>query len=161
MPTFDIVSEVDRQEVTNAVDQALREVANRYDFRGTDTEIVLTDNEIAVESDSAGRVEAAVEVLKTRLVRRNVDVKAISGGDIKPVGGARSKAIFKLNQGIETDVAKDLSKRIRDTKLKVQVSIQGDQLRVTGKKRDDLQDVIAAVKAMDLPIPVQFTNFRD
>lgn len=161
MPTFDIVSEVDRQEVTNAVDQALREVGNRYDFRGTDTQIQLAENEISVESDSPGRVEAAVEVLKTRLVRRNVDVKAISGGDIKPVGGARAKAIFTLNQGIETDIAKDLSKRIRDTKLKVQVSIQGDQLRVNGKKRDDLQEAIAAVKAMDLPIPVQFTNFRD
>lgn len=161
MPTFDIVSEVDRQEVTNAVDQALREVGNRYDFRGTDTEILLAENEISVESDSPGRVEAAVEVLKTRLVRRNVDVKAISGGDIKPVGGARAKAVFKLNQGIEADIAKDLSKRIRDTKLKVQVSIQGDQLRVNGKKRDDLQEAIAAVKAMDLPIPVQFTNFRD
>jgi uncharacterized protein YajQ (UPF0234 family) len=161
VPTFDIVSEVDRQEVTNAVDQTLREVGNRYDFRGTDTEVKFSDNEISIESESPGRVEAAIEVLKTRLVRRNVDVKAVSGGEIKPVGGARSKAVFVLNQGIESDLAKDLSKRIRDTKIKVQVQIQGDQLRVSGKKRDDLQEVIAAVKQMDLPIPVQFTNFRD
>lgn len=161
MPSFDIVSEVDRQEVTNAVDQAKREVGNRYDFRGTDTEIELSDDEISIESDSPGRVEAAIEVLKQKLVRRNVSLKAISGGDIKPVGGARSKAVFKLNQGIESESAKDLSKRIRDTKLKVQVQIQGDQLRVTGKKRDDLQDVIAAVKDMDFPLPLQFTNFRD
>ena len=161
MPTFDIVSEVDRQEVTNAVDQTMREVGNRYDFRGTDTEIRFTDNEISIESDSPGRVEAAIEVLKTRLVRRNVDVKAIAGGEIKPVGGARSKAIFTLNQGIESEAAKKLSKEIRDLKMKVQVQIQGDQLRVSGKKRDDLQEVISAVKAMKLDYPVQFTNFRD
>ena len=108
MPTFDIVSEVDRQEVTNAVDQTMREVGNRYDFRGTDTEIAFTENEISIESDSPGRVEAAIEVLKTRLVRRDVDVKAIAGGDIKPVGGARSKAVFTLNQGIESEAAKKL-----------------------------------------------------
>ena len=161
MPTFDIVSEVDRQEVTNAVDQTMREVGNRYDFRGTDTEIRFADNEISIESDSPGRVEAAIEVLKTRLVRRNVDVKAISGGEIKPVGGARSKAIFTLNQGIESEAAKKLSKEIRDLKMKVQVQIQGDQLRVSGKKRDDLQDVISAVKQLKLDYPVQFTNFRD
>lgn len=161
MPTFDIVSEVDRQEVTNAVDQTMREVGNRYDFRGTDTEIKFSDDEISIESDSPGRVEAAVEVLKTRLVRRNVDVKAISGGEIKPVGGARSKAVFTLNQGIESEAAKRLSKEIRDLKMKVQVQIQGDQLRVSGKKRDDLQEVIAAVKQMNLDYPVQFSNFRD
>jgi uncharacterized protein YajQ (UPF0234 family) len=161
MPTFDIVSEVDRQEVTNAVDQTMREVGNRFDFRGTDTEIGFTDNEISIESDSPGRVEAAVEVLKTRLVRRNVDVKAISGGEIKPVGGARSKAVFTLNQGIESEAAKKLSKEIRDLKMKVQIQIQGDQLRISGKKRDDLQDVISAVKQMKLDYPVQFTNFRD
>lgn len=161
MPTFDIVSEVDAQEVTNAVDQTRREVGNRYDFRGTDTEVVYADDQISIESDSPGRVEAAIEVLKTRLVRREVSTKAVSGGEIKPVGGARSKAVFTLNQGIAQDAAKDLSKRIRDTKLKVQVQIQGDQLRVQGKKRDDLQTAIAAVKEMDLPYPVQFTNFRD
>ncbi len=161
MPTFDIVSEVDRQEVTNAVDQAMREVGNRYDFRGTDTEIKFSDDEISIESDSPGRVEAAVEVLKTRLVRRNVDVKAVSGGEIKPVGGARSKAVFTLNQGIESEAAKRLSKEIRDLKMKVQVQIQGDQLRVSGKKRDDLQEVISAVKQMNLDYPVQFSNFRD
>ena len=161
MPTFDIVSEVDRQEVTNAVDQTMREVGNRYDFRGTDTQIKFTDDEISIESDSPGRVEAAIEVLKTRLVRRNIDVKAISGGEIKPVGGARSKAVFTLNQGIESEAAKRLSKEIRDLKMKVQVQIQGDQLRVSGKKRDDLQEVISTVKSMKLDYPVQYTNFRD
>lgn len=161
MPSFDIVSEVDRQEVTNAVDQARREVANRYDFRGTDTEIDFSDEEIRVESDSPGRVEAAVEVLRQKLVRRKVSLKALSGGDVEPAAGGRSRAVFRLNQGIDSDAAKDLSKRIRDMKLKVQVQIQGDQLRVTGKKRDDLQDVIARVKELDLPLPLQFTNFRD
>ena len=112
-------------------------------------------------TSSGGRVEAAIEVLKTRLVRRNVDVKAISGGDIKPVGGARSKAVFTLNQGIDSEAAKKLSKEIRDLKMKVQVQIQGDQLRVSGKKRDDLQDVIAAVKSLDFRLPLQYINFRE
>ncbi|MEA2024509.1 MAG: YajQ family cyclic di-GMP-binding protein [Actinomycetota bacterium] len=161
MPSFDIVSQVDMQEVRNAVDQSMREVVNRYDFKGTDTRIEITDEGITVESASDHRVEAAIDVLKTKLVRRKVSLKAISGGEIKPVGGGRSQAVFTLNQGIAQDDARELSKTIRDMKLKVQAQIQGDQLRVQAKKRDDLQTVIAEIKALDFRVPLQFVNYRD
>lgn len=161
MPSFDIVSQVDMQEVRNAVDQSMREVVNRYDFKGTDTRIELTDEGITVESTSDHRVEAAIDVLKTKLVKRKVSLKSIAGGEIKPVGGSRSRADFTLNQGIAQDDARALSKRIRDMKLKAQAQIQGDQLRVQAKKRDDLQTVIAEIKALDFHVPLQFVNYRD
>ena len=149
------------QEDRNAVDQSMREVVNRYDFKGTDTKIALTDDGIVVESASDNRVEAAIDVLKTKLVKRKVSLKSISGGDIKPVGGGRSRSDFTLNQGISQDDARELAKKIRDMKLKVQAQIQGDQLRVQGKKRDDLQDVIAEIRALDFRVPLQYVNFRD
>ncbi len=161
MPSFDIVSQVDMQEVRNAVDQSMREVVNRYDFKGTDTRIEVTDEGIMIESASDHRVEAAIDVLKTKLVKRKVSLKSISGGEIKPVGGSRSRADFMLNQGIAQDDAKKLSKMIRDMKLKAQAQIQGDQLRVQAKKRDDLQTVIAEIKALDFHVPLQFVNYRD
>ena len=161
MPSFDIVSQVDLQEVRNAVDQASREIVNRYDFKGTDTSVALTDDGIVVESSADGRLDAAVDVLKGKLVRRNVSLKSIAGGEPKQIGGGRYRATFTLNEGIAQDAAKELSKHIRDLKLKVQVQIQGDQLRIQGKKRDDLQDVIAAVKEMDFRLPLQYVNFRD
>jgi len=161
MPTFDIVSEVDAQEVRNAVDQAGREVANRYDFRDTNTTIHLGEDEIVVESSADQRLEAAIDVLKEKLVRRKVSLKAISGGEPKEVGGGRYQATFSLNQGIAQDAAKELSKAVRDAKLKVQVQIQGSQLRVQGKKRDDLQQVIALLKELDFRLPLQYVNFRD
>jgi cyclic-di-GMP-binding protein len=161
MPSFDIVSEVDRMEVTNAVDQARREVTGRFDFKGTDTVFDFSGDEISIESDSPGRVDAAVEVLKMRLVRREVSLKALSGGDVKPVGGNRSKAVYQVNAGLSSEAAKELSKIIRDCGLKVQAQIQGDQVRVIGKKRDDLQAAIAELKSLDYRLPLQFTNFRD
>jgi uncharacterized protein YajQ (UPF0234 family) len=161
VPSFDIVSQVDMQEVRNAVDQSMREVVNRYDFKGTDTRIELTDEGITVESASDHRVEAAIDVLKTKLVKRKVSLKSIAGGEIKPVGGSRSRADFTLNQGIAQDDARALSKQIRDMKLKAQAQIQGDQLRVQAKKRDDLQTVIAEIKALDFHVPLQFVNYRD
>jgi len=161
MPTFDIVSEVDQQEVRNAVDQASRELVNRYDFRGTDSTIRHTDNEIVVESSTDNRLDAAVDVLKEKLVRRKVSLKVLSGGEPRQVGGGRYQATFSLNQGIAQDAAKELSKTVRDSKLKVQVQIQGNQLRVQGKKRDDLQQVIALLKDLDYRLPLQYVNFRD
>jgi len=161
MPTFDVVSQVDVQEVRNAVDQAMREVVTRYDFKGTDTKIALSDEGIAVESASDHRVEAAIDVLKTRLVRRNVSLKALGGGEIKPAAGGRARAEFTLNEGIPQDAAKELSKHIRDTGLKVKVQVQGDQLRVQAKKRDDLQSVIAELKGLDYRLPLQYVNRRD
>ncbi|MBT8217022.1 MAG: YajQ family cyclic di-GMP-binding protein [Acidimicrobiia bacterium] len=161
MPTFDIVSEVDQQEVRNAVDQASRELVNRYDFRGTDSTIRHTDEEIVVESSTDNRLDAAIDVLKEKLVRRKVSLKALSGGEPRQVGGGRYQATFSLNQGIAQDAAKELSKTVRDSKLKVQVQIQGNQLRVQGKKRDDLQQVIALLKDLDYRLPLQYVNFRD
>jgi uncharacterized protein YajQ (UPF0234 family) len=149
------------QEVRNAVDQASREIINRYDFKGTGTTVVLSDDGITVDADSEGRLDAAVDVLKGKLVRRNVSLKSIAGGDPKQIGGGRYEAVFTLNEGIAQDAAKELTKDIKDLKLKVQVAIQGDQLRVSGKKRDDLQNVIAEVKAMDFRLPLQYVNFRD
>lgn len=161
MPSFDIVSQVDLQEVRNAVDQAAREIVNRYDFKGTDSSVRLSDEGLVVESNSEGRLDAAVDVLKGKLVRRNVSLKAIAGGEPKQVGGGRYRATFTLNEGIAQDAAKELSKEIRDLRLKVRVQIQGDQLRVQGNKRDDLQAVIAAVKTLDFRLPLQYVNFRD
>jgi uncharacterized protein YajQ (UPF0234 family) len=161
MPSFDIVSQVDMQEVRNAVDQASREIINRYDFKGTGTSIDLSENGITVDADSEGRLDAAVDVLKGKLVRRNVSLKSIAGGEPNQIGGGRFEAVFTLNEGIAQDAAKELTKDIKDLKLKVQVAIQGDQLRVSGKKRDDLQDVIAEIKAMEFRLPLQYINFRD
>lgn len=161
MPTFDIVSEVDPQEVTNAVDQASRELVNRYDFRGTNSTVRFADGEIVVESSTDNRLEAAIDVLKEKLVRRKVSLKSLSGGDPKEIGGGRFQATFALNQGIAQDAAKELSKTVRDSKLKVQVQIQGNQLRVQAKKRDDLQSVIGLLKELDFRLPLQYVNFRD
>ena len=161
MPSFDIVSQVDMQEVRNAVDQASREIVNRYDFKGTDTSVRLTDDGITIESASEGRLDAAIDVLKGKLVRRNVSLKSISGGEPEQIGGGRYKATFTLNEGIAQDAAKELVKDIKNMKLKVQAAIQGDQIRVSGKKRDDLQEVIAEIKALDFRLPLQYINFRD
>ena len=149
------------QEVRNAVDQASREIINRYDFKGTGTTVELSDDGITIDADSEGRLDAAVDVLKGKLVRRNVSLKSIAGGEPKQIGGGRYEAVFTLNEGIAQDAAKELTKDIKDLKLKIQVAIQGDQLRVSGKKRDDLQNVIAEIKAMDFRLPLQYINFRD
>lgn len=161
MPSFDVVSQVDLQEVRNAVDQAMREIVNRYDFKGTNTSVTLNDAGIAIETDSEGRLTAAADVLKGKLVRRNVPVKAIAGGDPQPAAGGRVQTLYTLNTGIAQDAAKELSKKVRDSKLKVQVQIQGDQLRIQGKKRDDLQQVISLLKDLDYRLPLQYVNFRD
>jgi hypothetical protein len=161
MPTFDVVSLVDMQEVRNAVDQASREITQRYDFKGTGTSVELKDDGIVLESSAEGRLDAAVDVLKEKLVRRKVSLKSLAGGDVKPAAGARVRAIYTLNQGIAQEASRELSKTIRDSKLKVQVQIQGDQLRVQGKKRDDLQEVIALLRDLDYRLPLQYVNFRD
>ncbi len=161
MPSFDVVSELDMQEVRNAVDQAGREIATRYDFRGTDSTVKLDENSISMESASEGRLDAVIDVLKTKLVKRGISLKVLDGGDAKPAAGGRVRAVYQLISGIPQDAAKELSKELRDTKMKIQVQIQGDQLRVSGKKRDVLQEAIAHLKGLDFRLPLQFTNFRD
>jgi hypothetical protein len=161
MASFDIVSKVDMQEVRNAVDQAGREITNRYDFKGTGTSIALTDDGIVVESTAEGRLDAAIDVLKGRLVKRQVSLKAISQGNVETVGGGKVRTTFTLNQGIPQDAAKEISKALRDSGLKVQVQIQGDQLRVQAKKKDDLQAAIQYLKGLDYRLPLQYVNYRD
>ncbi|MEE9297407.1 MAG: YajQ family cyclic di-GMP-binding protein [Acidimicrobiia bacterium] len=161
MPTFDIVSQVDLQEVRNAVDQASREVATRYDFKGTETLVSLGDEGITVESSTEERLKAAVDVMKEKLVRRKVSLKSIAGGEPTEVGGGRSRSVFTLNKGIDADSAREIAKHIRGLEIKVQAQINGDVVRVTGKKRDDLQAVIAEVKALDHRLPLQYVNYRD
>lgn len=161
MPSFDVVSTVDAQELRNAVDQAGRELATRYDFRGTDTSATLGEGTVTVEADSEGRLEAANDVLQSKLVRRGVDLRSLRASDPQTIGGGRVKTVWTIAEGIDKEAAKELSKEIRDLGVKVQAQVQGDQLRVTGKKRDDLQAVIAALKAMDFRLPLQYVNFRD
>jgi uncharacterized protein YajQ (UPF0234 family) len=161
MPTFDVVSQVDLQEVRNAVDQANRETGTRYDFKDTGTKAVLSEDAITLESATEDRLRAAIDVLKEKLVRRKVSLKSIAGGEPEQVGGGRSKAVFTLNKGLDADSARFISKQIRDSGLKVQAQINGDLVRVTGKKRDDLQAVIALLRELDFKLPLQFINYRD
>ncbi len=160
-PSFDVVSKVDRQEVDNALQQTAKELGQRYDFRGTDAGIAWAGEEaVELHAESENHVRAALDVFKERLVRRNLSIKAFEFGDPQ-LSGKIYKLGGKLRQGIDSDNAKKISKKIRDEAPKgVQAQIQGDQLRVTGKKKDHLQDVIAILKAADLDIALQFTNYR-
>ncbi|MCU1628252.1 MAG: protein yajQ [Pseudonocardia sp.] len=160
-PSFDVVSKVDRQEVDNALNQASKELSQRFDFRGTDTSISWAGEEaVIIESETEERAKAAVDVFKEKLIKRNISMKAFEA-DEPTISGKVYKIAGKILQGIEQDKAKEISKAIRDEKFKgVQAQIQGDQLRVTGKKKDDLQAVIALLKGKDFGIALQFTNYR-
>ena len=162
MPTFDVVSEVDMQEVRNAVDQAAREVSQRFDFKNTDSRVELKDQAIELESETDDRLKALRQVLEEKLVKRQVSLKAISYGEVQEATKGRARQVAALNVGIDSDKARDIGKFIKGLGLKgVQHQTQGDQLRVSGKKRDDLQSAIAALKEHDFGIPLQFKNFRD
>jgi len=162
MPSFDVVSEIDRQEVRNAVDQAQREVSTRFDFKNTNSSIELTDSGITLHSSSEDRLAALRQVLEEKLVRRKVSLKALDYQKVEEASGGTVRQHVKLVAGISRDKATELNKHIKAMGLKgVQSQVQGDQLRVTGKKRDDLQAVIASLREADFGIPLQFTNFRD
>jgi uncharacterized protein YajQ (UPF0234 family) len=162
MPTFDIVSEVDMQEVRNAVDQANREAATRFDFKNTDSAIDLTEGEMVLRSSTEDRLRALHQVLDEKLVKRQVSLKAFEDSKIEEAQKGTSRQKITIRAGISQDHAKKLNKFIKDLGLKgVSSQTQGDQLRVTGKKRDDLQAVISACKEEDFGIPLQFDNFRD
>ena len=164
MPTFDIVSEVDMQEVRNAVDQANREAATRFDFKNTDSAIELseTENELVLRSSTEDRLRALHQVLDEKLVKRQVSLKAFEDAKVEEAQKGTSRQKIAIRAGISSDHAKRLNKFIKELGLKgVSSQTQGDQLRVTGKKRDDLQEVIAKAKAEDFGIPLQFNNFRD
>ncbi len=162
MPSFDITSEVDQQEVRNAVDQASREIANRYDFKGTGSSIELGANEIKMATSSEDRLRALRQVLEEKLVKRQVSLKALDYGDVEDAAGATVRQTVTLAAGISSDKARELNKFIKGLGLKgIQSQAQGDELRVTGKKRDDLQAVMTALREGDFGIPISFTNRRD
>lgn len=161
MPSFDVVSQLNLAEVDNAVNQAAKELLQRYDFKGTNTKVSREDKVLTVESTDDYKVKAAVDVLKSKLVKRNVSLKALKSHDVEPAAGGRARQKIDLQEGIDKDRAKEITKKIKDTKLKVQPSIQGDAVRISGKKKDDLQEVIALLKSADFPLPLQFINFRD
>ncbi|MGD9763045.1 MAG: YajQ family cyclic di-GMP-binding protein [Candidatus Binatia bacterium] len=161
MPSFDVVSQVDLQEVDNAVNQTRKEVAQRYDFKDTRTEVTLDKTEIRINSSDEFKVRAAVEVFQGKAAKRQIALKSFVYGAIEPAGGGRAKQTITVQQGIASDKAREIVKAIKDAKLKVQAQIQADQVRVSGKHRDDLQHVIRLLRERDLDLPLQFINFRD
>jgi uncharacterized protein YajQ (UPF0234 family) len=162
MPTFDVVSEVDMQEVRNAVDQASREVSTRFDFKDTGSSIELTGHELNLHSATEDRLRALVQVIEEKLVKRQVSLKAVEKGKVEEASKGTVRQTITLNAGIDADKARAINKKVKEMNLKgVSSQTQGDQVRVSGKKRDDLQTVITALKADDFGIPLQFQNFRD
>ncbi len=162
MPSFDIVSEVDRQEVRNAIDQAQRELANRFDFKNTDSSIDQAELILTIKTSSEDRLRALKLLLEEKLVKRNVSLKGLEWGKIEPASGERVRQIVTVKVGISSDKAREVNKMIKEKGPKGASSqTQGDQIRVTSKKRDDLQAIITMLKSADLDIPLQFTNFRD
>ncbi|CAG0944769.1 hypothetical protein GPROT2_02839 [Gammaproteobacteria bacterium] len=160
MPSFDIVSELDTHEVTNAVDQANREVGTRFDFKGSNARFELAKLVITLHAQAEFQLRQMLEILRLKLTRRGIDLGCMEVAD-PAVAGQSATQVVTLRHGIDADTARRLQRLIKDSRLKVQAAIQGEQLRVTGKKRDDLQAVIAQVRAARIELPLQFTNFRD
>jgi cyclic-di-GMP-binding protein len=160
MPSFDVVSEVDQHEVNNAVDQSNREIGTRFDFKGSDAKVVIADGNLLLEAQSEFQIDQMRDILVGKLAKRGVDVGALKVDKVETTG-TRARQKIEVRQGIDQDTARKLVKLIKESKLKVQASIQGEQLRITGKKRDDLQDAIALLKKSDVGLPLQYQNFRD
>ena len=161
MPSFDVVSEIDEQEVKNAVDQAQREVTTRFDFKDTNSTIELADMKITLASVTEDRLRALLQVLEEKMVKRQVSLKTLDYGKVEEATRGTARQIVTLKAGLGTDKAKEVNRALKESGLKVQSSTQGDAVRVTGKKRDDLQDAIAFLKGKDFDIPLQYKNFRD
>ena len=160
MPSFDVVSEVDLQEVNNAVDQANRELATRFDFRGVDASFERNDDVVSMAAEADIQLEQMLDILKAKLVKRSVDTGVLDLGEHTP-SGKRLLQSVKIRQGIDSDLCKRIVKMIKEKKMKVQAAIQGEKVRVTGKKRDDLQKVMAMLKEAEIDLPLQYNNFRD
>jgi uncharacterized protein YajQ (UPF0234 family) len=161
MPSFDIVSQVNPMEIENAVNQARKELATRFDFKGSKAEILLEKNEIKLSAEDQFKVRSLEEMVLGKLAKRQISLKNVDKGtpEISPLGHARQ--VIKIKQGLEATIAKQVTGFIRDLKIKVTTQIQGEEVRVTGKSRDDLQSVIAAIRGHDFPVSLQFQNFRD
>jgi uncharacterized protein YajQ (UPF0234 family) len=161
MPSFDIVSEVDMHELNNALDQSNREVGTRFDFKGIDASFELdNDSNIKVSAEADFQIQQMLEMLRSKMVKRGIDTKSLKEGDVQLVG-QKAIMIVTVQQGIEADIARKIVKAVKEAKLKVQTAIQGEKLRVTGKKRDDLQQVMALLKEGSYGVPLQYDNFRD
>jgi len=160
MPSFDVVSEVDLQEVNNALDQANREITNRFDFKGVDAKFERENNLLHLTADEEFQLKQMLEILKLKLVKRSVDLQCLQVED-PLTSGRQVRQLITCRQGIDSLLAKKLVRTIKDKKMKVQAAIQGEKIRVSGKKRDDLQRVISMLKEMDLDLPLQYINFRD
>jgi cyclic-di-GMP-binding protein len=162
--SFDVVSEVDLQEVRNAVDQSSREISQRFDFKNTGSTIELSIEgdkpTITIRSNTDQKVKDVAKVLEEKMVKRKIAIKALQHGNIEPAAGGTSRQVLTINQGITTDKAKEIVKFIKDMKTKAQASVQGDQVRVSAKSRDTLQEIIQALKEKDFGIPLQYTNYR-
>ena len=161
MPSFDTVCEANLVEVKNAVDNAAKEIGTRFDFKGTTAAIELNDKEITLFGDAEFQLTQVEDILRNKLTKRNVDVRFLDVGDAQKIGGDKVKQVVKVRNGIESDVAKKIQRLIKDSKLKVQASIQGDAVRVTGAKRDDLQAAMALIRKDMTDLPLSFNNFRD
>ncbi len=161
MPSFDTVCEPDLVEVKNAVDNTAKEVATRFDFKGSAAAIDLKDKEITVTGDAEFQLTQVEDILRNKLAKRNVDVRYLDMGDVQKIGGDKVKRSIKVKNGIEADLAKKIQKAIKDSKMKVQAAIQGDTVRISGAKRDDLQAAMALIKKDVADVPLSFNNFRD
>lgn len=161
MPSFDVVSKTDIQEVDNALNSVTREIATRYDFKGSKSSIERKEEEITIIADDNYKLEAIQDMLKVHITRRQLDSRALDFGTPQKASGNTLRQVVKIKQGVESEIAKKIVKEIKAEKMKVQASIRGDELRIDGKKRDDLQEAIAFIKKLDLPLPLQFINFRE
>ena len=161
MPSFDTVCEADLVEVKNGVENTAKEITTRFDFKGTSASIALKDKEITLIGDAEFQLTQIEDVLRNKLTKRNVDVRFLDKGDVQKMGGDKVKQVIKVRNGIETELAKKIQRFIKDSKLKVQAAIQGDAIRVTGAKRDDLQAAMALIRKEVTDVPVSFNNFRD
>ncbi|MDQ6959606.1 MAG: YajQ family cyclic di-GMP-binding protein [Mariprofundaceae bacterium] len=161
MPSFDVVCETDMQEMDNAVNQTHKEITTRYDFKGGNSSIALNDEGITIIGDDDYKLNTVAEILRAKLVRRNLDPKCLEYGEAEDASGSTKRQAITIKQGVNQELAKTIVKAIKQEKLKVQATIQGDQVRVSGKKRDDLQAVMALIKGVETDRPLKFVNFRD
>ena len=160
MPSFDIESKVDQHELTNAIDQSNRVIGNRFDFKGTNSEILLNENKLTLKSQQSFQIEQMLPILRESLAKRGIDIKCLSEEPTIESNNQASKQIF-VNEGISQEIGRMINQAVKSSKIKVQSSIQGDTVRISGKKRDDLQSIMAEIKSLDLELPLQFKNFRD
>ncbi len=161
MPSFDIVSEVDKQEVKNAVEQTNKEVSTRFDFKGSDARVEQTEYQLTVHADDDFKLGQVIDILNAKLIKRGIDIKCLTLGNIEKVSGNKVKQSVVVETGIATELAKKIVKQLKDSKLKIQASIQGDAVRVSGAKRDTLQAAIQQIRQSTTDFPLQFQNFRD